>query len=427
MGSVWVADHLTLGTQVAVKFISRDLAAEPQMLTRFQREATAAAQIKSPHVVQVFDNGVTDDGQPYIVMELLHGEDLDVRIERLGRLSLAETLVVVRHTCKALAVAHRLGIVHRDIKPANLFVVDVEGEPFVKVLDFGIAKRRSEPGHVSGLTSTGAMVGTPHFMSPEQVTSSRDAAPSSDLWAVAVVAYSCLLGRRPFEGETVGALAIAINSAHFLAPSMVDPTLPPALDAWFDRALARELADRFASAKELADAFVAAVPVAARSLRPQPSFESLRTRIADAPTVVASAPARASPQTLGGASVRTNPRRKRARALVGAGLAVVAAGAVMLWLATPRGIDAAPPLASAAATAAAVPASTPASGSAAQGSTTAAEQTLAPSSEPAPLVVPSSATATPSHTALRPPRTRSLSSASSAPATPPPLPKDRGF
>jgi serine/threonine-protein kinase len=142
MGSVWEADHLGLRTQVAVKLIADVLSVEPTVRKRFALEAEAAAQIRGPHVVQILDHGVTDQGIPYIVMELLIGESLGSRLKRVGRLDLAETFVIVNQTSKALARAHSLGFVHRDIKPDNLFLTESNDELFVKVLDFGIAKHR---------------------------------------------------------------------------------------------------------------------------------------------------------------------------------------------------------------------------------------------------------------------------------------------
>ena len=124
MGSVWVADHLPLQTQVAIKFMAATVAEDPVSVQRFAREAKAAAQIKSPHVVQIFDHGITDDGTPYIVMELLDGESLEKRLRRVGPLNLLEATQILTQVCKALAKAHEIGVVHRDIKPANIFILD---------------------------------------------------------------------------------------------------------------------------------------------------------------------------------------------------------------------------------------------------------------------------------------------------------------
>ncbi|MBI4705014.1 MAG: protein kinase [Deltaproteobacteria bacterium] len=258
MGSVWVADHLSLRTRVAVKFITPELYQQnPELSERFGREASLAAQIKSPHVVQIFDHGRTEDGTPFIVMELLEGESIEDRLKRDGKLGLRETVGLVSQVAKALGRAHKLGIVHRDIKPANLFLVESEYELFVKVLDFGIAKQTGMPPS-GGLTATGAIIGTPEFMSPEQLLDTKGAGSQADLWALAVVAYEALTGRLPFSGSTVAALIIAITKAQFAAPSEICPDLPVEIDAWFRRALAQDVQGRFGSAKEMALALVRA-------------------------------------------------------------------------------------------------------------------------------------------------------------------------
>jgi eukaryotic-like serine/threonine-protein kinase len=256
MGSVWAADHLALGTQVAVKFMSPSLAEQPGFAERFRREAMTSAQIKSPHVVQVFDHGVTRGGAPYIVMELLGGEDIKRRVKRLGPLPPAFVARIIAQAAKALGRAHRLGIVHRDVKPDNLFILDVEGEPFVKVIDFGIAKHAGED---LSMTATGSLMGTPFYMSPEQLLGAKHVDFRADLWALGVVAYFMLIGRVPFPGETLGSVAVAVNAAVFTPPSVVRAGLPPSVDAWMQKALARDPAARFGSAKELAEALELAV------------------------------------------------------------------------------------------------------------------------------------------------------------------------
>jgi serine/threonine protein kinase len=256
MGSVWLAEHLALQTQVAVKFLSPEMASSPDAIERFKREATAAAQIRSPHVVQTLDHGITTNGVPFIVLELLEGEELGARMEREPRLPLGLVAQVVSQACKALSKAHSLSIVHRDIKPENIYLVDVDGEPFVKVLDFGIAKRTD--GASLKMTSTNAMIGTPYYMSPEQAFSSKDVDGRTDLWALAVVAYYALVGDVPFQGETVGAICIAIDRATYTPVTRLRPELPATLDDWFARAFARKIDKRFASAREMADAFLVA-------------------------------------------------------------------------------------------------------------------------------------------------------------------------
>jgi serine/threonine-protein kinase len=252
MGAVWEAEHLSLKTRVAVKFMLDRFASSGAETARFVREARAAAQVKSPHVAQVFDHGVTEDGTPYIVMEMLEGESLGARLERAGRLGLRETATILGQACRALGKAHAQGIVHRDVKPDNLFLVDQDGEPFVKVLDFGVAKH--EGGDAAGMTSTGAVVGTPYYMSPEQMASSKHVDGRADLWSLGVVAYRCLTGELPFDGASIGAVCLAIERGRFAPASSRVPELGPAIDAFFGRALARAPDARFPTARDLGEA-----------------------------------------------------------------------------------------------------------------------------------------------------------------------------
>jgi serine/threonine-protein kinase len=258
MGSVWVADHLALHTQVVVKFMDAKLAHSAGFVRRFQTEAIAAAAIKSPHVAQVFDHGITDEHEPYIVMELLQGEDLRERIKRGGPLDPAELAPILAQVAKALALAHHAGIIHRDIKPANVFLMQHGDELFVKVLDFGIAKL-TDDGASGPATMTGDMLGTAHYMSPEALLGTHAVDFRSDLWALAVVAYKALTGATPFRGATFGAVSVAVNAGTFPLPSAARPGLSPAIDAWMLRALQREPSDRFASARAMAEAFEQAV------------------------------------------------------------------------------------------------------------------------------------------------------------------------
>lgn len=255
-GSVWIAEHLTLRTRVAVKILAQE-APDDELIARFRREAALAAQIKSPHAVQVFDHGTTIDRIPYIVMELCEGEDLGARLRRERRLPFDVSDTVIQHVSKALTAAHAKGFVHRDIKPENIFLSDSGDELFVKVLDFGVAKKPGDTSFVR--TSTGSMIGTPHYMSPEQVNSSRSVDYRADLWALSVVAYQCLTGQRPFHGETMGALCVMLDHGVFAPPSTILPELDGAVDGFFARALHRNPEARFGSAKELAQAFSVAL------------------------------------------------------------------------------------------------------------------------------------------------------------------------
>ena len=201
MGQVWLADHVGLDTQVAVKFMTKELASDPSVVARFAREAKLVARIKSPHVVQIFDFATTPTGIPFIVMELLEGQSLETKIRERG-ISLEETSRILVQLLKALGRAHALGIVHRDIKPDNVFLIDHDGDTFAKLLDFGIARDDLEG---PGLTVSGTTMGTPSYMSPEQLFRPKEVDVRSDLWSIAVVAYQCLTGQLPFNGDSFGA------------------------------------------------------------------------------------------------------------------------------------------------------------------------------------------------------------------------------
>jgi serine/threonine-protein kinase len=269
MGDVWLAEHLTLATQVAVKFISdRVDPDDPVVLERFVREASTAAQIKSSHVVQTFDQGVTREGQAYIVMELLEGEELGQRLVREKRLELRDVVTIVSQVAKALHSAHKLGIIHRDIKPDNIFLSTRDDELHVKIFDFGVAKRRAQAmpeakapdmGQAQlGLTNAGVLVGTPEYMSPEQVIDASAVDHRADLWALAVIAYVSITGELPFQSKDVGELCVKLLEAQFEPPTKLRADLPVAVDVFFAKALSRDPAQRFQSAREMATALARA-------------------------------------------------------------------------------------------------------------------------------------------------------------------------
>ncbi|MBW2457372.1 MAG: serine/threonine protein kinase [Deltaproteobacteria bacterium] len=318
MGAVWVAEHLTLGMEVAVKFIaSEDGQTHPTSRARFEREAKAAASIKSPHVVQMLDHGVMADGTPYIVMELLEGESLAQRLATRGAIGLEETAEIIAQCAKALGAAHDRGVVHRDIKPGNIFLIAPTHEIFVKVLDFGIAKQVPAKMHeaavatvahagvatgdylqqhdlhpsqlptappLAQLTATGAIVGTPHYMSPEQLLATHEADPRTDIWALGVVAYQALTGRLPFAGDTMPALSMAICSGAFHPPSAWLPGLPAAVDHWYRCVLAVGVEARFPSVRQAAEALRAALPPPAAGPAAVPGVSTAGQTMAYAPT-----------------------------------------------------------------------------------------------------------------------------------------------
>ena len=207
MGIVVAARHLQLGQRVAIKFIRGEAAADRNALERFLREARAAAALSSEHVAKVLDVGTLETGAPFMVMEYLDGIDLSERLRRSGPMAVADATSAVLQASEAIAEAHSRGIVHRDLKPSNLFVTkSVDGGPLVKVLDFGISKMTEASSTDGGqnLTASGTVMGSPGYMSPEQVRSAKEVDPRSDIWALGVILYELLSGVQPFRGTTMG-------------------------------------------------------------------------------------------------------------------------------------------------------------------------------------------------------------------------------
>jgi eukaryotic-like serine/threonine-protein kinase len=250
MGAVWRARQIQLDADVAIKVLHAKTAEGAGAISRFKREAKAAAALRSPHVVQVVDCDVDEvTGTAFIAMELLEGESLAARLVRTGKLGPEETARWISHVARALTRAHAAGVVHRDLKPANIFIVRNEDEELAKVLDFGIAKLVGQ--HSDTATATGSLLGTPHYMSPEQIDPSRTVDFRADLWSLAVIACECLTGRRPFEGDTLASLAMKIALGRYDLPSSLGP-VPRDFDAWFVKGTEVDPKRRFDSALELA-------------------------------------------------------------------------------------------------------------------------------------------------------------------------------
>jgi serine/threonine-protein kinase len=294
MGEVWAAHHVSLDIPCAVKFIHGESAEKPEVRARFEREAKAAAQLRSPHVVQILDYGIWET-TPYIAMEYLEGEPLSALLKRRGRLDPHETFRIVSHVAKALTKAHAAGIVHRDLKPENVFLVPEEEGAVAKVLDFGVAKQTQA---LDNSTRTGALLGTPYYMSPEQAQGTKAVDHRADLWSLAVVTYRALTGELPFKSDALGDLLIKIVTHPIPVPSHANPQLPDAFDHWWARASQREAALRFQSAKELAQALGLALGVSVPTTlgnTPQPGLMSTLQRTqalggTNAPTAVMPTP-----------------------------------------------------------------------------------------------------------------------------------------
>jgi serine/threonine protein kinase len=255
MGSVWKAHHGQLDAPVALKFMHSGLIGEQDARVRFEREAKAAARIRTPYIVHVYDYGFDEDsGAPFIVMELLVGEDLANRLRRSRTLQPERAVRICEQVCKGLYRAHDVGIVHRDLKPANIFLCEPDDD-IVKILDFGIAKELGEQRLVHGdNTTVGVALGTPQYMSPEQarglVLDSR-----SDLWSLAIVMFRAITGQRPFDGDDVGDIIVRICTEPVPSASSINEDLGPAVDRFFERSLDRNPDERFQSAKEFSAAF----------------------------------------------------------------------------------------------------------------------------------------------------------------------------
>ena len=341
MGSVWEGRHVSLGTRVAVKFIEKEYAESPEARARFLNEARAAATISSKFAVQIFDHGVTDDGRPYIVMELLEGEGLDRRLERLGRIPLQDVARAILQVCRALQRAHDGGIIHRDLKPENIFLQHShdDDEETAKVLDFGIAKIRSVDGNtLSSSTKTGAVLGTPYYMSPEQARGLRDIDHRTDLWSLGVIAFKCVTGVLPFDGQSLGDLLVKICTAPLPIPSQVLPGLPPAFDAWFARALDREPSNRFSSSLELADALAFAAGLTVKrgpGSIPRPQFHAAGAgpviHGTPAPTPITGGPAFGATSAPLTATSPGTGRSSGALIAIALGMLVLGAGGVTLY------------------------------------------------------------------------------------------------
>jgi serine/threonine-protein kinase len=256
MGVVVQATHLVLKDRVAIKLLRRHLVADDHAVARFVREAQSAARIKSPYVARVVDVGTMDNGSPYLVMEFLEGSDLGAIVEKKGPMPLDTALRCALQTCEALAAAHASGVIHRDIKPGNLFLTrGQDGVPALKVLDFGISKV-VEPLENADLTQTQRSMGSPFYMSPEQMRSARKVDVRTDIWSLGTVMYEIITGVPPFVAETIPELyALVLDKESRPTPMMeLRPEVPPELNNVVQICLSKDPAGRYANVAEVAAA-----------------------------------------------------------------------------------------------------------------------------------------------------------------------------
>jgi eukaryotic-like serine/threonine-protein kinase len=283
-GVIVSAQHIVLRQRVALKFLRQEFAHEPEVVSRFLREAQASALIRGEHVARVMDAGTLETGEAFFVMEYLEGRDLAAVLAEDGPLSLDDAINYVLQACEAVAEAHALGIIHRDLKPGNLFLTRAsDGSSFIKVLDFGLSKIETT-GSLTALTADHHVIGSPHFMSPEQMRSSRDVDERSDIWSLGAILFTLLAHQYPFEGRFLTEICAAVMSGQMKRLSELRPDLPRALDEVVARCLHTVPEDRYDSVVALSAALA---PLASR--RAQAQAERVR-RVFEETRVLAATP-----------------------------------------------------------------------------------------------------------------------------------------
>ncbi len=339
MGVVVAATHLQLGERVALKFLLPEALHSAEAVERFVREARAAVRIKSEHVAAVWDVGTLENGAPYIVMEYLEGEDLADWLTQRGALPIEQAVELVLQACEAIAEAHALGIVHRDLKPANLFVIRrADGLFAVKVLDFGISKASGGMAAQASVTKTTAVMGSPLYMSPEQMQSARSVDARGDIWALGVVLYELLTGRAPFDGQTMSQLVFQVMNAKAPPPTSIRAEIPAGLEAVILRCMEKDRNARYPTVGALAEALLEFGPWRARTSveritgimrnaglaldAPQPAMPAVATEL-PTPEV--------APGTIAPWGQTASPTHKRTtRWVIASGIGVLVVGAVVL-------------------------------------------------------------------------------------------------
>ena len=294
MGVVVAAMHVHLGERVALKFLKPELAGNQEVVARFLREAQAAVRIKGEHIARVSDVGTLESGAPYMVMEYLIGSDLGAVIEKRGKLDIPHAVDCVIQACDALAEAHSLGIVHRDLKPSNLFLTArPDGSALVKVLDFGIAKLLNSDPTKPQLTANGAVIGSPVYMSPEQLLGKKTVDARSDVWQLGVILYELVSGECPFDGKSMADIMLAIGVHPAKPLRQVRPDAPAELEALIARCLEKDAAKRLPDVAALAEGLL---PLAT-TRRAQVSVEHIVTLLRGSQAVAQLPPMRAQFQS----------------------------------------------------------------------------------------------------------------------------------
>jgi serine/threonine-protein kinase len=418
MGVVVAARHIQLEQKVALKFLRPEAMQSAEAVERFTREARNAVRLRSEHVAKVTDVGKLDSGAPYMVMEYLEGADLSRVVQATGSIAIDEAVFFVLQACEAIAEAHSLGIIHRDLKPQNLFVTRrVDGKPLIKVLDFGISKSIDTQSGLS-LTRTSSIMGSPLYMSPEQMRSSKNVDQRSDIWALGVILYELLTGRVPFEAEAIPELCLKVVQDAPDPPKQLRPEIGEGLSAIVLKCLEKDANHRFSNVAELAAALEPHSAVSARgsseriastlnlpSRPPMVSISSFSTSSGSNPKIGTGGTAWGTTQAL------EAKKRQRLPIMVGAGVAALVVLIVGVGVAMKSGTPKADPTTAATQTAQTTAPTTPATATATQTATATATETVT-------ATTTATATSTPSVTTAKPQTTSKPASTSAGSAKP---------